>query len=74
MAETPNAPETSAAQNAPAANTTVAPANTPTSNGDKLTPDELEQKNKVGYSLDEEERPERVEDTQVEEEAEKGHS
>ncbi len=42
--------------------------------GDELTPDELEQKNKLGYSMEDDEREEVETTDEEEEEAEKGHS
>jgi len=42
--------------------------------GDELTPDELEQKNKLGYSMEDDEREVVETEDEEEEEAEKGHS
>jgi hypothetical protein len=42
--------------------------------GDELTPDELEQKNKLGYSMEDDERETVETENEEEEEAEKGHS
>ena len=42
--------------------------------GDELTQDELEQKNKLGYSMEDDEREEVEIENEEEEEAEKGHS
>jgi len=46
----------------------------PQPSGDELTADELEQKNKLGYSMEDNEREEVETENEEEEEAEKGHS
>ncbi len=55
-------------------NDTAATETTTRPPGDELTADELEQKNKLGYSMEDDEREVVETEDEEEEEAEKGHS